>query len=93
VNKKLLKYCKNKYVITIAVFFIWITFFDEITVPKWVRQKVNNKKIIEEIDLLEKQTIELEQRLKYKDNKDSLEKFARENYYMKRNNEVIYIFD
>jgi cell division protein FtsB len=68
-------------------------FFDEITVPKWVRQKMNNKKIIGEIELLDRQTLELEQRLKYKDNKDSIEKYARENYYMKRNNEVIYIFD
>jgi cell division protein FtsB len=68
-------------------------FFDEITVPKWVKQKINNRKIIEEIELLDKQTLELEQSLKYKDNKDSIEKYARENYYMKRNNEVIYIFD
>jgi cell division protein FtsB len=68
-------------------------FFDEITVQKWVRQKMNNTKIIEEIELLDRQTLELEQRLKYKDNKDSIEKYARENYYMKRNNEVIYAFD
>jgi hypothetical protein len=92
-GNKFLKYCKNKYVVTVAIFFIWVVFFDEITVPKWVRQKINNKKIIEQIELLDKQTIELEQRLQYTNNKDSIEKFARENYYMKRNNEVIYIFD
>jgi cell division protein FtsB len=68
-------------------------FFDEITVPKWVNQKMNNKKIIEEIELLDRQTLELEQRLKYKNNRDSIEKYAREHYYMKRSNEVIYIFD
>jgi hypothetical protein len=93
VNKKLLKYCKNKYVITVTAFFVWIMFFDDITVPKWYRQKMNNTKILNEIELLNKKTIELEQRLKYKNNKDSIEKFARENYYMKRNNETIYIFD
>jgi hypothetical protein len=93
VNKRLLKYCRNKYVITITGFFVWIMFFDDITVPKWCRQKKNNTKILEEIELLDRKTIELEQRLKYKDNKDSIEKFARENYYMKRNNETIYIFD
>jgi cell division protein FtsB len=48
---------------------------------------------MEEIELLDKQTMELEQWLKHKNNKDSIEKFARENYYMKRKNEVIYIFD
>jgi cell division protein FtsB len=93
VNKRVLKLLKNKYVITITIFFVWVVFFDEITVSKWVKQKTNNRKIIEEIKLLDKQTKELEQRLKYKDNKDSIEKYARENYYMKRNNEVIYIFD
>jgi cell division protein FtsB len=93
VNRRLLKYCKNKYIITVAIFVAWIVFFDEITVQQWIRQKNNNKKILEEIELLDRQTIELEQRLKYKDNKDSIEKIARENYYMKRNNETIYIFD
>jgi cell division protein FtsB len=68
-------------------------FFDDITVPKWYRQKTNNRKIIKEIELLDRKTIELEQRLKYKNNKDSIEKFARENYYMKRSNETIYVFD
>lgn len=92
-NKRVLKVCKNKYTITIAVFFVWIIFFDEITVHKCLKQKANNRKIIEEIELLNRQTIELEQRLQYKDNKDSIEKYARENYFMKRNNEVIYIFD
>jgi hypothetical protein len=93
VNKRLLKYCKNKYIVTITTFFVWIMFFDDITVPKWYKQKRNNTKILEEIELLDKKTIELEQRLKYKNDKDSIEKFARENYYMKRNNETIYIFD
>jgi cell division protein FtsB len=76
-----------------VIFFVWIVFFDEITVSKWVKLKMNNMKIIEEKELLDRQTIELEQRLKYKDNKDSIEKYARENFYMKRKNEVIYIFD
>jgi cell division protein FtsB len=92
-NKKILKYCKNKSVITIVAFLIWVVFFDEISIPKWMNQKVNNKNILEKIESLDKQTLELEQRLKYKNHKDSIEKFARENYYMKRNDEVIYIFD
>ncbi|MDR1169716.1 MAG: septum formation initiator family protein [Prevotellaceae bacterium] len=92
-NKRLLKYCKNKYIITIVIFAAWIIFIDEITVQEWIQQKNNNRKIMEEIELLNRQTIELEQRLKYKNNKDSIEKFARENYYMKRSNEVIYIYE
>jgi cell division protein FtsB len=52
-----------------------------------------NRQIIEETKRLNQQTIEMEQWLQNKNNRDSLEKFARENYWMKRNNEVIYIFD
>jgi cell division protein FtsB len=93
VNKKVLKYCKNKYVVTIAVFLVWIFFFDQVSVPQWIKQKSDNRKIIEEIELFDKKAKILEQQIKFKNNKDSIEKFVRENYYMKRDNEVIYIFD
>ncbi|MDR3245533.1 MAG: septum formation initiator family protein [Prevotellaceae bacterium] len=92
-NKKVLKYCKNKYVVTIAVFLVWIFFFDQVSVPQWIKQKSDNRKIIEEIELFDKKAKILEQQIKFKNNKDSIEKFVRENYYMKRDNEVIYIFD
>jgi cell division protein FtsB len=92
-SKKFLKCFKNKSVITIVAVLVWIVFFDEASIPKWINQKINNKNILEKIESLDKKTLELEQRLKYKNNKDSIEKFARENYYMKRNDEVIYIFD
>jgi cell division protein FtsB len=93
VNKKFFKYCKNKYIVTIVVFFVWIFFFDQVSVPQWIKQKSDNKKIIEEIELFDKKARDLEQQIKFKNNKDSIEKFVRENYYMKRDNEVIYIFD
>jgi cell division protein FtsB len=92
-NKRGLTFFKNKYVVTIAIFVVWIMFFDEITVSKWVKQKRNNQKIIEEIEALDRKTFELEQRLKYRYNRDSIEKYARENYYMKRSDETLYIFD
>jgi cell division protein FtsB len=68
-------------------------FFDDTSVPKWISQMRNTNNILEQIETLEKKTMELEERLKYKNNRDTIEKFARENYYMKRNNEVTYIFD
>jgi cell division protein FtsB len=92
-NKRGLTFLKNKYIVTIAIFVVWIMFFDEITVSKWMKQKRNNQKIIEEIEVLNRKTFELEQRLKYRNNRDSIEKYARENYYMKRSNETLYIFD
>ncbi|MDR1898369.1 MAG: septum formation initiator family protein [Prevotellaceae bacterium] len=91
---KLLKYLKNKNLITIIIFFIWIIFFDEVTIPKWMKQQSDNNKIKKEIELFDKKTLELQKKIQIlKTNKDSVEKFARENYYMKQDNEIIYIFD
>ncbi|MDR1341168.1 MAG: septum formation initiator family protein [Prevotellaceae bacterium] len=92
-GRKFLKFCKSKGTVTVVIFMVWVMFFDEISIPKWMNQKAKNKNILEETESLKKKTLELEQRLKYKDNRDTVEKYARENYYMKRSNEVIYIFD
>lgn len=93
-NKKLVKYLKNKYVITTVIFLVWIIFIDQASVPRWIKQKTDNRKIKKEIELINQNALDLEKQIKiFKTNKDSIEKFARENYYMKRDNEVIYIFD
>jgi cell division protein FtsB len=93
VKKKLLKYCKNKYTITVVVFLVWIVFFDQLRIAEFITQKTVNKRIGDEIEFFNKEAMELERQLQYKDNKDSVEKYARENYYMKRENEIIYLFD
>ncbi len=82
---------KNRYVACLIPFIVWITFFD----------KAN---IIEQIKLRAK--VEEYQRLKqYYDNlieegkknraalNADLEKFAREEYYLKKNNEDVFIFE
>jgi cell division protein FtsB len=69
-------------------------FFNEVTIFNLFSQKALNRKIESEIELFDNKTRELKQRIKtFKTNKDSIEKFARENYYMKRDNEDVYIFD
>jgi cell division protein FtsB len=92
-KERLLKYCKNKYTITVVIFLVWICCFDQLRIPQFINQKTINQRIGKEIDFFNKESMKLEQQLQYKDNKDSIEKYARENYYMKRENEVIYLFD
>jgi cell division protein FtsB len=83
---------KNKYIITTIAFIIWMIFFDANSMINQYRlnkalEKVENEKefYIQEI----KQDKETAKGLM--SNQDNLEKFAREKYLMKRDNEDVYI--
>ena len=85
-------YLKNKFTITFFLLFTWVLLFDSfdlLTVMK-MRYEINNKtKEMEHIQTL----IEADQ-LHYHEltsDPELLEKFAREQYLMKKENEDIYI--
>ncbi|MCW3788265.1 FtsB family cell division protein [Plebeiibacterium sediminum] len=83
---------RNKYILTLIVFGIWVGFFDQNNL--WDRAKLSSR-----IKQLEKQKnhyeVEIEQnqrKLKEIDESpESLEKFAREQYLMKKKNEDIFV--
>ena len=81
-----------KYKITIALFAVWMLFFDGNSVlDQWHRiAEINSLK--EERDYYLEQTLETrrEQEQLFSD-LDALERFAREKYMMKRDNEDIYV--
>ncbi|TRZ42844.1 FtsB family cell division protein [Robertkochia solimangrovi] len=84
----------NIYVLVTTIFVIWMLFFD--TNSWWF----THKELDNEIDKLEKQKIHLQeeiqkdkQTLKRLQNIDELEKFAREEYYLKRPEEDIFIIE
>jgi len=83
---------KNKYIITTIAFIIWMIFFDANSMINQYRlnkalEKVKKEKefYIQEI----KQDKETANGLM--SNQDNLEKFAREKFLMKRDNEDVYI--
>lgn len=86
------KYILNKYFITIFAFLVWMIFFDSTSFL--VINEMNG-----EINKYEKQLAyykaEYEKNdqfyIKLMNNKDEKEKFARENYFMKKPNEEIFI--
>lgn len=89
---RVLPFVRNKFIITIVVFVVWMMFFDQYNLISRIN---NNRKIAE----LEQQKefylaeIKRSKRLLHElegDNQ-SLEKFAREQYLMKKENEDIYI--
>ena len=92
-NKPIVKFTTNKYIIVVAIFIVWMVFFDE-------NSMLNHREFNKEINKLNsekeyyntqiKQDKELINKL---ENKEELEKFAREEYNMKREKEEIYIIE
>ncbi|MGK0252697.1 MAG: cell division protein DivIC [Mariniflexile sp.] len=92
-NHKILKPFKNIFILILVVFVVWMLFFDA---NSWlIHHELNT-----DIDALESEKEYYKKEIE-KDNKDikklsteeGLEKFAREEYYMKRDNEEIYIIE
>ena len=81
----------NKYVIVTAVFFIWLLISDKhnYMTQKKLAQTIDNLKVEKQkyIDLLEEVKFE---KIDLDKNK---EKYAREHYYMHKENEEVFIFD
>lgn len=92
-NKPIVKFLSNRYVIIILLFLVWMVFFDE-------TRYINHLELNKEIDKLEKSAKYFENEIDH-DQKiinnlqdpDSLERFAREEYRMKKKNEDIYIIE
>lgn len=83
---------KNKYVLTALVFFIWILLFDQNNLIE--RRKINAeyRELIEERDYYLNKIEEDKSRIEeLKTDDENLEKFAREQYLMKKENEDIFI--
>ncbi len=92
-NKPIVKFTTNRYVIILTVFIVWMLFFDENSMLNHREFNKEINKLKSEQDYLNseiKQDKELINKLK---DKEELEKFAREKYYMKKENEEIYIIE
>tara|TARA_Y100001968_G_scaffold315196_1_gene341522 strand:- start:3902 stop:4219 length:318 start_codon:yes stop_codon:yes gene_type:complete len=90
--KKIPHILKNKYFIIGFLFIIWIAFIDENNLI-YLNEKINKLEEKEEIiDSLKNEISEMENKLeKLNNNLQELEKFARENFLMKKENEEIII--
>ena len=83
---------KNKYLIAAFLFIVWIAFFDQ---NNWVERYQN----IKELKQLEADRGYYQQKIKedaerlkeLKTNNENLEKFAREQYLMKKENEDVFV--
>ena len=92
-KKPWLKIVSNKYLLISLLFAVWMLFLDNYSymdqrqLNKQIDELQDNKKYYQEEIKKDNQSIKL---LK---NQDQVEKYAREKYYMKKENEDIYIVE
>jgi cell division protein DivIC len=91
-GNKLRKIFLNKYLIVLLIFTVLVTFFDEHSfIHRWqshrriVQMEKELKFYQDEIKTTRQKKIELQS------SDENLEKFAREHYFMKKENEDIFI--
>ena len=90
--KKIPSIFKNKYFIVGFLFIIWIIFLDENNLVLLNQQQSKIEETQEIIDSLKTEISEMEDKLdRLNNNQKELEKFARENFLMKKENEDIII--
>jgi cell division protein DivIC len=90
--KKIWPFLKNKYVLISLFFVVWLIFFDQnnlidriVTIGKYMQME---KDVIYYNEKIKSDTKKLEE---LRTDRENLEKFAREQYFMKKDNEDIFI--
>jgi cell division protein DivIC len=90
--KRIWPFMKNKYILISLFFAVWLVFFDQnnlidrvLSIRKYSQMEKDVIYYKEKIKLDTKKLEEL------RTDRENLEKFAREQYYMKKDNEDIFI--
>ena len=95
-NMKLLNlipaWLKNKYFLSVSAFIVWILFFD----PRDVFTQMEHRRELKELEVSKawyqnENTALSSESERLRTNPATIEKYARENYLMKRDNEDIFI--
>lgn len=89
---KIPPFCRNKYFITLFLFLLWMIFFDQ-------HNMISQARMSEKVSDLQKEQEYYRQEIKkdrqaameLQTNAQTLEKYARETYLMKRENEDIFL--
>ncbi|MEZ4858161.1 MAG: septum formation initiator family protein [Flavobacteriaceae bacterium] len=91
IQNKWVRFFSNKYVLILTLFLVWMVFFD--TNSYFIHKELNDDiKALEKSKDFYKEEIQKDKTFieKMKDSNE-IEKYAREKYYLKKENEDIYI--
>jgi len=90
--KNILNIIKNKYLITLIALSVWVVFFDKNDLSTQLELRKDVKKLEEERNYYAKEIEHITSDiLELNTNPKTLEKFAREKYLMKKDNEDIFV--
>lgn len=82
----------NKYTIAGLIFLVWIAFFDKNSIVEKMQLRSKISTLEKEKDYYQKKVEEDNRKIKeLLSSPDNLEKFAREQYFMKKDNEDIFV--
>jgi len=89
---KIWPYLKNKYIITISVFAIWMLFFDQNNVVDRMKMSKEIRELEDDreyyLEQIQKDSIRFHE---LTTDQDNLEKYAREQFFMKKKNEDVFV--
>lgn len=90
--KKILPHLKNKYIVTLVAVVVWISFFDKYDLVSQYQARQALKQLEKDkqyyADEIKKNQEEINE---LQTNAQSLEKFAREKYLMKKDDEDVFL--
>ncbi len=92
-KKKWFGVLTNIYVLVLTVFVIWMLFFDTNSLLIHMELKKEIKKLEKQQDFLREEISEDKKIIEKLSDPKELEKFAREQYYLKKKNEEIYLIE
>lgn len=91
--KKVFNFFKNRYLLTIALFVVYNLFINNIDIPFIISSRWELHKLREQALQLQKDNQRAKEQLQAINSKSfELEKLAREEYFMKKPNEDVYVF-
>jgi cell division protein FtsB len=89
---RLINLLKNKFFLVTMAFLVWMIFFDKNDLFSQYEYRKQVNKLKEERDFYKKETDQVTKELdELTSNPQKLEKFAREKYLMKKDNEDVFV--
>jgi cell division protein DivIC len=86
-------FLRNRYSVTLLAFIIWLAFFDQQNLINQIELRSELYQLDTDKEYYYQEIIEIREDLdELLSDNGKLEKFAREKYFMKKNNEEIFVF-
>jgi len=92
-SKKWFKLMTNMYTLVLTIFVIWMAFFDANSLLIHLELRNEIKKLEKQKEFLQGEIEKDKDILKKFSDQKELEKFARERFYMKKENEEIFLIE